>query len=277
MDQVPPESILSRRRRRNPRRIGHCRTCARTTGGSNSALHDRFVASYSRFACSEATSISPHLARSRDCRINRYYDPATGQFLSVDPLVGSTGTPYAYSSDNPTNVVDPLGQYGWYFVNGKWHHYKYHKYGIGLTRAELTSPKFHSWLKQEYHLTDAAIKSFSLIFSSTTFSLRTIGLSASHATRSEIQTTLREGNLADHAATALNVLGGALEGFQVWQQTHSMVKAVGAGVGSVVGGYAGAAAGMAACSGPEDGVGIVCGWVGGMVGSAVGGWLGSLL
>jgi len=27
--------------------------------------------------------------------VNRYYDPATGQFLSVDPMVGSTGTPYA--------------------------------------------------------------------------------------------------------------------------------------------------------------------------------------
>ena len=27
--------------------------------------------------------------------VNRYYDPVTAQFLSVDPDVGSTGTPFA--------------------------------------------------------------------------------------------------------------------------------------------------------------------------------------
>ena len=39
----------------------------------------------------------------------RYYDPATGQFLTVDPLVGSTGHPYAYAADNPANYTDPSG------------------------------------------------------------------------------------------------------------------------------------------------------------------------
>ena len=28
-------------------------------------------------------------------------------------MVGSTNTPYAYASDNPTNVVDPIGMAGW--------------------------------------------------------------------------------------------------------------------------------------------------------------------
>ena len=41
--------------------------------------------------------------------VNRYYDPSTGQFLSVDPDVAQTGQPYAYSTDNPTNWTDPLG------------------------------------------------------------------------------------------------------------------------------------------------------------------------
>jgi RHS repeat-associated protein len=41
--------------------------------------------------------------------IGRYYDPATGQFLSVDPMVGRTGEPYAYAYDSPVNEKDPSG------------------------------------------------------------------------------------------------------------------------------------------------------------------------
>jgi len=44
--------------------------------------------------------------------VGRYYDPATGQFLSVDPMVGVTGQPYAYTGDDPVNGVDPLGLIG---------------------------------------------------------------------------------------------------------------------------------------------------------------------
>jgi RHS repeat-associated protein len=41
--------------------------------------------------------------------VDRYYDPATDQFLSVDPLVAETGQPYAFGGDNPVNEVDPTG------------------------------------------------------------------------------------------------------------------------------------------------------------------------
>jgi RHS repeat-associated protein len=41
--------------------------------------------------------------------INRYYDPATGQFLSVDPEVDQTLAPYAYTSGNPVSQTDPTG------------------------------------------------------------------------------------------------------------------------------------------------------------------------
>jgi RHS repeat-associated protein len=41
--------------------------------------------------------------------VNRYYDPSTDQFLSVDPLVAETGQPYAFTGDNPLNASDPLG------------------------------------------------------------------------------------------------------------------------------------------------------------------------
>jgi len=39
----------------------------------------------------------------------RYYEPATGQFLSRDPLVGQTRQPYAYAVGNPVNAADPSG------------------------------------------------------------------------------------------------------------------------------------------------------------------------
>jgi RHS repeat-associated protein len=44
--------------------------------------------------------------------IGRYYDPATGQFLSVDPDVTATEQPYEYANDNPPTVVDPTGDFG---------------------------------------------------------------------------------------------------------------------------------------------------------------------
>lgn len=43
----------------------------------------------------------------------RYYEPATAQFLTVDPIVGLTQQPYSYASDNPVNVLDPLGTSDW--------------------------------------------------------------------------------------------------------------------------------------------------------------------
>ncbi len=40
---------------------------------------------------------------------NRVYDPATAQFLSVDPLEKLTREPYSYVEDNPLNATDPTG------------------------------------------------------------------------------------------------------------------------------------------------------------------------
>jgi RHS repeat-associated protein len=41
--------------------------------------------------------------------INRYYDPATDQFLSIDPDVAMTDQPYVFTNDNPVNSEDLLG------------------------------------------------------------------------------------------------------------------------------------------------------------------------
>jgi RHS repeat-associated protein len=39
----------------------------------------------------------------------RCYDPVTAQFLSRDPLLEQTRTPYGYATENPLNRVDPSG------------------------------------------------------------------------------------------------------------------------------------------------------------------------
>lgn len=41
--------------------------------------------------------------------INRYYDPGTGQFISVDPQVAETLEPYSYAGGNPISSADPTG------------------------------------------------------------------------------------------------------------------------------------------------------------------------
>ncbi len=39
----------------------------------------------------------------------RFYDPATGQFLTRDPLTSVTGQPYGYANDSPLAYTDPSG------------------------------------------------------------------------------------------------------------------------------------------------------------------------
>lgn len=41
----------------------------------------------------------------------RYYDPATGQFLTADPAFDLDLLRYAYAGDDPVNAIDPTGQF----------------------------------------------------------------------------------------------------------------------------------------------------------------------
>ena len=42
--------------------------------------------------------------------VHRYYDPQTGEFLSVDPDVSETQQPYYYAGDDPVNNSDRYGE-----------------------------------------------------------------------------------------------------------------------------------------------------------------------
>jgi RHS repeat-associated protein len=43
----------------------------------------------------------------------RFYDPATAQFVSIDPLVDVTLTVYGYTNGNPLQFTDPSGMSWW--------------------------------------------------------------------------------------------------------------------------------------------------------------------
>jgi RHS repeat-associated protein len=52
----------------------------------------------------------------------RFYDPATCQFLTLDPMVDSTHSAYGYAADNPLNSTDPSGLFSWgQLGNDIWH------------------------------------------------------------------------------------------------------------------------------------------------------------
>ncbi len=40
----------------------------------------------------------------------RYYDPASAQFLTIDPALSKTHEPYVYGGDRPLAVADPTGE-----------------------------------------------------------------------------------------------------------------------------------------------------------------------
>jgi hypothetical protein len=86
--------------------------------------------------------VGARATRTLERSINRYYDPTTDQFLSIDPLVDETGQPYVFTNDNPLNETDPLGLKGWYCIDGQSHYYQGDKYGkTGSGKCPTSGPR----------------------------------------------------------------------------------------------------------------------------------------
>ena len=70
----------------------------------------RFSATYARNGCSGHPRTAKVRRNARGVCVARYYDPSTGEFLSLDPAVAHTEAPFNYAIDDPVNVADPSGE-----------------------------------------------------------------------------------------------------------------------------------------------------------------------
>ena len=84
----------------------HCRRHAFARNASNGHLGAEVRGRSPR---SSPMPYGSHRA-AMDVVVGRYYDPQTGQFLSVDPELEQTQQAYAYTQDDPVNTVDPSGR-----------------------------------------------------------------------------------------------------------------------------------------------------------------------
>jgi len=85
------------------------KTCGKSASRSDVRRHPRSATAEHRSPRSRAVSRPCTTPQAPERTVHRYYDPTTGQFLSVDPLVASTGQPYQYAGNNPVNASDPSG------------------------------------------------------------------------------------------------------------------------------------------------------------------------
>jgi RHS repeat-associated protein len=81
----------------------------------------------------------------------RYYDPVTGQFLTVDPLSALSGSRFGFGRNNPTDNVDPLGAFslsdaiGQAWINiGAYHFFATHTVGGCLSISGTIAHSYNS-------------------------------------------------------------------------------------------------------------------------------------
>jgi hypothetical protein len=95
----PPRQRLAKGRYRSAEARVRVASCRPTQFSATAARNG-----WSGWPCSDKLHRYP-----REACVARYYDPATGQFLSIDPDVAQTEAPFDYTGDDPVNEVDPTG------------------------------------------------------------------------------------------------------------------------------------------------------------------------
>jgi hypothetical protein len=214
--------------------------------------------------------------------VNRYYDPATDQFMSIDPDVDATDQPYVYVGDNPLNETDPMGLKGWYCILGQTHYYKGNEYGkVGNGKCTTSSgvgvplpakTTNHSGAKQGSGTQGKGTAGEA----GNALGAAGDGIgSAGNATGNGGLAGLGDGLGFVSGGITMYANSGSSEG-----SGQQLGTAIGAGVGGTVGGELGAAAG--------GGAGLACGpllevcspagaFFGGVAGAAMGAFVGGAL
>jgi len=209
------------------------------------------------------------LSGGLDYLVNRFYDPNTAQFLSVDPDVTITGQPYAFAGDDPLDYSDPTGLR----IQGAAGQEASPTATGGTTCSEGCS---------KYSPNDGTVVNEgnanrgSSGYSSSTSSSTSTGATA--AQDQELGAFLLEWAAAEAAAAAANLekiddlLGAAGIAGQSLQAIQNNTPPAKFGF-EVVGGFSGAAAadGLLDCAetGPYT---VICGVVAGVGGGSIGQW-----
>ena len=228
--------------------------------------------------CSNVLRSSP----SSPCSlVGRYYDPATGQFLSVDPMVAETGQAYAYTGDDPVNAVDPLGlvpdcggQVGSCVERSPGRpEVSCAPYQSSLVRSEALTTLRIALLDGAGHLVDTGtggIVGYSKY-------LNHIGENSLHASDETLYDLANTSDAADTFGRSVAILGAGITFGNDIANGHGVAYAAGDAATQTGGAYGGAVAGTLLCGGPEDGIGIVCGAIGGFLGGGGAHWIYSKL
>ena len=88
----------------------------------------------------------------------RYFDPVTAQFLTVDPMVAQTQSPYGYTAGDPVNTMDPSGLCSFSLGRGSCFRlpdYVTFDFSVSMWPASHMGP-LHRWFCQRHGTTPVA-------------------------------------------------------------------------------------------------------------------------
>jgi hypothetical protein len=205
---------------------------------------------------------------SRGRRINRYYDPTTDQFLSIDPAVSQTNQPYVFTNDDPLNAEDPVGLLP--SAGGSESNVQAASLARAYAQAQAKAAAEREAAASA--LAERVLKALSnndIPYAGTAADLTRAALKEATSHDNPLTPDIVASDIdiaAGYFSNAITAVGGLVQGYNDTQNGHNVVYSVGDGVSTAGGTWGGAVAGAAICGGPEDGVGIVCGIIGGFVG-----------